>query len=106
MTYRCRVAYDILNKKGDLQIMIKSRCGILCGECNYREQMNCKGCVQIEKPFWGESCPLKSCCEDKKHEHCGQCNDFPCDLLKQFAFDEKQGDGGKRIEQCKKWRVC
>ena len=23
--------------------MVESRCGILCGECGYREQMNCGG---------------------------------------------------------------
>ena len=84
--------------------MIESRCGILCGQCAYREQMGCGGCVQIQKPFWGESCPVKSCCEENPKEHCGQCESFPCGLLKQFAYDEKQGDGGKRIEQCAKWR--
>ena len=84
--------------------MIESRCGILCGECAYREQMGCGGCVQIQKPFWGGSCPVKSCCEKKTKEHCGQCEAFPFGLLKQFAYDEKQGDGGKRIEQCAKWR--
>ncbi len=84
--------------------MIESRCGILCNECAYREQMGCAGCVQIQKPFWGDSCPVKSCCEEKTKEHCGQCKAFPCGLLKQFAYDEKQGDGGKRIEQCAKWR--
>ena len=33
----------------------------------------------------------------------GVCEQFPCELLRQFAYDEKQGDGGKRIEQCKIW---
>ena len=83
--------------------MIESRCGILCGECSYQAQAGCKGCVNIEKPFWGENCPVKSCAETKGHEHCGQCSDFPCDLLNQFAYDEKQGDNGKRLEQCKCW---
>ena len=83
--------------------MIESRCGILCGECEYREKMNCGGCVHIEKPFWGDSCPVKSCCEGKTLEHCGLCGDFPCDLLNQFAYDKEQGDDGKRIEQCRKW---
>ncbi|MFQ7077555.1 MAG: hypothetical protein ACLRSW_06255 [Christensenellaceae bacterium] len=31
--------------------MTESRCGLLCSECAYREQMNCKGCVYIQKPF-------------------------------------------------------
>ncbi len=84
---------------------IESRCGILCNECKYREPMGCSGCTQIDKPFWGDSCPLKSCCEDKTHQHCGQCSNFPCDLLKQFAYDKEQGDEGKRIEQCKCWNA-
>ena len=82
---------------------IESRCGLLCSECSYREQMNCDGCIHIEKPFWGDNCPVKTCCEPKHHEHCGQCENFPCDLLNSFAYDEKQGDDGKRIEQCKCW---
>ena len=84
--------------------MIESRCGILCGECSFQEQTGCAGCLQIQKPFWGDSCPVKSCCEEKEHTHCGQCGDFPCALLNQFAYDEKQGDGGKRIEQCTLWK--
>lgn len=83
--------------------MIESRCGLLCTSCQYREQMQCKGCVNIDKPFWGECCPVKACGEEKKHEHCGLCSAFPCELLHQFAYDEVQGDKGKRIEQCKLW---
>lgn len=83
--------------------MIESRCGIICSECNYREQMNCAGCISIKKPFWGEVCPIKSCCENKKHSHCGECGYFPCDLLNQFAYDKEQGDNGKRIATCKQW---
>lgn len=81
--------------------MIQSRCGILCNECRFTE---CKGCVNIDNPFWG-NCPVKSCCEQKKHSHCGECAEFPCDLLNSFAYDEKEGDEGKRIEQCKKWKA-
>lgn len=84
--------------------MIESRCGLLCSKCEYREQMNCKGCSNIEKPFWGEACPLKQCCEQKELEHCGTCTEFPCKLLEQFAYDENQGDDGARIRQCEKWK--
>lgn len=91
--------------------MVESRCGILCGECGYKDKMNCGGCIHIDKPFWaesldgGDSCPVKSCCEGKGLEHCGKCGGFPCDLLTQFAYDKEQGDDGKRIEQCRKWSV-
>lgn len=84
-------------------IKIESRCGILCSECGYKEQVGCKGCIAMDKPFWGESCPVKSCCENKEKAHCGQCENFSCEQLHQFAYDEKQGDNGKRIEQCKRW---
>lgn len=83
--------------------MITSRCGIACGECEFKEKMGCKGCVNIQKPFWGESCPVKSCCEQKNHRHCGECGQFPCGLLISFAYDKEQGDNGKRIEQCRCW---
>ena len=84
--------------------MIESRCGIICSECEYRESMGCKGCANIENPFWGE-CPVKKCCEGKTHEHCGQCVSFACENLNAFAYDKQQGDDGKRIEQCKKWKA-
>ena len=58
----------------------------------------------MEKPFWGDSCPVKSCCEGKGYAHCGQCEAFPCQVLERFAYDPQQGDGGLRIEQCRKWR--
>lgn len=83
--------------------MAESRCGLLCAQCAYREQMNCPGCVHMSKPFWGDSCPVKSCCEGKGKMHCGECDGFPCDPLHQFAYDPKQGDDGKRIEQCRSW---
>lgn len=82
--------------------MIESRCGIKCSECEFREKMGCKGCINIEQPFWG-SCQIKKSCEEKKHENCGQCEQFPCKSLIDYAYDEEQGDNGKRIEQCKKW---
>ncbi len=79
-----------------------SRCGILCGKCDWRKKGKCRGCVNIDKPFWG-TCPVKGCCEDRKLEHCGECNEFPCARLVEFAYDEKQGDCGVRLEQCKIW---
>jgi len=60
--------------------------------------------MHIDKPFWGENCPIKHCVEAKALEHCGMCHEFPCALAKQFAYDEKQGDGGKRLAQCIRWK--
>jgi len=82
--------------------MVQSRCGIKCDECKYKEEIGCKGCLLVENPFWGE-CGVKRCCEARKHEHCGQCMDFPCKLLNSYAFAEQEGDNGKRIEHCREW---
>ena len=82
--------------------MLKSRCGLLCSECEYREKMGCAGCVNIEQPFWGD-CSVKSCCEGRNHEHCGHCSEIPCDVLTAFAYDKEQGDDGVRIKNCQTW---
>lgn len=84
--------------------MVESRCGILCSACEFRENVGCRGCTEIERPFWGERCPVKSCCEEKGRAHCGQCTEFACKRLTDFAYDPEQGDGGLRLEQCRKWR--
>lgn len=84
--------------------MIESRCGIKCSECEFQLKGMCEGCLQIKKPFWGDACVIKDSCESKGLKHCGECNTFPCKQLKAFAYDPKQGDEGKRIEQCEKWK--
>lgn len=84
--------------------MVESRCGIECNKCKYKEKVGCKGCTNIDKPFWGESCDVKSCCEGRGFEYCGQCPDFPCETLKDMSFAEVEGDNGLRIENCRKWQ--
>ena len=82
--------------------MIQSRCGIYCFECKYQESMGCKGCINIENPFWGK-CKVKECCEEKLLNHCGECSEFPCELLMSFSYDKNEGDNGVRITHCKMW---
>ena len=80
-----------------------ANCGIFCGDCDYRERMNCPGCIQARgRPFWGE-CRIAACCIGKGLDHCGQCATFPCDDLKSFAYDAEQGDDGQRIRNLKAW---
>lgn len=88
-----------------MSIIISSRCGIRCEDCRYLKDGVCSGkCCEIFKPFWGDACPIKTCCEDRHLQHCGQCTEFPCDLLKQFSYDPQQGDNGLRIQTCLAWR--
>jgi hypothetical protein len=82
-----------------------ARCGIYCAECEYREQMNCPGCAQAAgNPFWG-TCAVSTCCTGKRHQHCGECDAFPCDTLNGFAYDKEQGDDGQRIRNLEAWNA-
>jgi hypothetical protein len=42
----------------------------------------------MEKPFWGGECKVKSCCESKTLNHCGECSDFPCEMLSNMGKDQ------------------
>ncbi|XMB66829.1 DUF3795 domain-containing protein [Mycoplasmatota bacterium zrk1] len=79
-------------------------CGIDCSKCDYKDKMNCGGCHKQEgKMFWGE-CGVAKCVLSRKHTTCVECTKFPCSLLKEFAYDEEQGDNGERIENLRKLR--
>lgn len=62
-------------------------CGLYCGDCEHLGKQ-CQGCGYVKgKPFWTaqfgvEVCPLYGCCVSKKQlEHCGLCDDFPCETF-------------------------
>ncbi len=85
--------------------MIDTRCGLRCEGCSWKEKFNCGGCIATNgHPFHGE-CPVAICCQNKGHNHCGECVDFPCELLKSYSCDPEHRDkpAGARIEQCKRW---
>ncbi len=83
--------------------MYQSRCGLLCNECENREKCDCPGCLELEEGNWAGDCVVKTCCEDRMFEHCGQCPKFPCDLLRNTAFDPEEGDDGERLVTLKRW---
>lgn len=82
--------------------MFESRCGVRCNSCERREKVHCTGCPNMEKPFWGGVCEVKVCCEDKKLNHCGECPDFPCDMLAEMGKDQGY-DPEPRLELCRTW---
>jgi len=69
-------------------------CGLDCGDCDYREQTECGGCQESGgQPFHGE-CKTAKCCLARGLRHCGECDDFPCSLVKGNAFHPEHGDNG------------
>lgn len=81
--------------------MIESRCGVCCSKCEHKEEWGCKGCLCMSKPTWGE-CEVKQCVETKGYSFCGECPQFPCDMLsnmgKEYGFDPSI-----KINQCREW---
>lgn len=57
----------------------------------------------MKTPFWGGECKVKSCCESRSFNHCGECNVFPCDTLCNMGKDQGY-DPAIKIDQCKKWK--
>ncbi len=82
-----------------------SRCGTNCDQCEYKEKVNCPGCIKAKGLiFWGK-CDLATCCIEKELQHCGQCSNFPCDKLREYAYDKEQGDDGQRIRNLEQWNA-
>ena len=83
-------------------------CGLYCGVCGiyvatrdgnekFKEKLApvygakpadlvCDGCLSERVWMYCQSCPIKSCCLDKKIEGCHQCNDFPCKFIDNFPI--------------------
>ena len=74
-------------------------CGLDCGKCPSRAEAGCPGCQGAAgKMYWGE-CQVATCCIEKGVAHCGECDEFPCDVLNEFAYSKDHGDNGRRIER-------
>ncbi|WP_343208674.1 DUF3795 domain-containing protein [Anaerolentibacter hominis] len=82
--------------------MFESRCGICCSQCTGKDEVHCDGCLNMEVPFWGSECAVKSCCEEKKLNHCGECADFPCDMLATMGVEEGY-DPEPKLKQLRIW---
>ena len=45
---------------------------------------------------------VKRCCEERGLNHCGECEDFPCEVLSSMGV-EKGYDPKPRLRQCREW---
>lgn len=82
--------------------MFESRCGVCCSICERKDSVKCSECINMSIPFWGGECRVKTCCEKKEYNHCGECSQFPCEMLSNMG--KEQGfDPLPKIEQCRKW---
>ncbi len=91
-----------MTKFDELYGSIDTYCGLSCTDCEFKESMNCGGCIATGgKPFHGR-CDVAKCAVSRGKKFCGECPDFPCELLKGYSEDPEHGDTppGARIENC------
>jgi hypothetical protein len=49
----------------------------------------CQGCHGDDSLVWGDDCRIRQCCiHQKKLDNCSFCNEFPCNLIRDFESDE------------------
>lgn len=84
--------------------MYESRCGVCCNQCERKAQVNCTGCTTMKLPFWGQECGVKSCCEKRGFNHCGECPEFPC-RMESTMGQERGFDPAPRLAMCRKWKA-
>lgn len=85
-------------------------CGLYCPQCSFRvayetqrrehllnmpekysvykmEDLNNLKCIGCKKDDFCGDCEIKKCAEPRNINHCGECNDFPCSIIKDFSND-------------------
>ena len=83
-------------------------CGLYCGACNhYRASFpegdhlfqkllqkdktvaepTCQGCRSDKLYPHCSECQIRECAESKGINHCGDCTEIPCEMLRNFQFD-------------------
>ncbi|MBN1375959.1 MAG: DUF3795 domain-containing protein, partial [Dehalococcoidia bacterium] len=50
------------------------------------EELVCDGCLSNRVFGYCQTCPIKTCCNDKNIEGCHQCTDFPCTYIDNFPI--------------------
>ena len=64
-------------------------CGVDCSVCPDCSEGKCPGCRRTVRPE-GDACPPAACCREKNVVCCGQCAEFPCEMMKEF-YEESEG---------------
>lgn len=82
-------------------------CGLYCGACGVlvgrhqgrlkeiadwfelpEKDVICYGCKSEQCAAFCTECPIKKCAIEKGLESCHECDDYPCQTLKDFRHDE------------------
>ncbi|MCD4752517.1 MAG: DUF3795 domain-containing protein [Anaerolineaceae bacterium] len=69
-------------------------CGLYCGVCSdYSLQRECKGCDsdcdcgECAACWHHAHCRIYKCVKSRGHQTCAECEELPCTMLIEFAYD-------------------
>ncbi|MBY8985745.1 MAG: DUF3795 domain-containing protein [Candidatus Lokiarchaeota archaeon] len=104
-------------------------CGLICGTCHIHlapenpkiakklvedfkgrwenvkpEDFNCIGCWGEDDEMWSSGCEIRKCCiKDKNLNYCYECQEFPCQKLKEWANKDKKYEAAlERLKNIKR----
>ena len=92
---------------------VPAPCGAICQNCRYFGN-ECKGCYACKGEVWWivytdlDVCEQYDCCKlQSGFRHCGECNQFPCDLYAEedpeMTPEENAERRASRIRNIKEW---
>lgn len=71
------------------------------------EEIHCDWCRGDREIHWSADCWILQCCVDEKgHDYCCECDDFPCERLEEWATkDERYREALERLKTMKEDRI-
>ena len=95
----------VLRRAGELlRVACIAYCGVDCAACPDYTEQNCPGCRESEWPD-GDPCPPVACCQKREIDFCGQCADFPCEMMREF-YEESESHREARARMRRMFPSC
>ena len=51
------------------------------------DKIVCEGCMSDKTFQFAKACSIRACAQEKSLKGCHECNDFPCNNIKNFPFE-------------------
>lgn len=71
-------------------------CGVNCSECMDLINYRCPGC-RFSPWTDDDICPPVKCCREKSIDFCGECSEFPCEMMEEFYDESDSHRAAKKL---------
>lgn len=94
----CPVFMATINKDDQVQVELAKEYSN--EKCHFEpEDISCSGCYEVDlaNSKMCSNCKIRACGAEKVVENCARCNEYPCELLKEYFSDDTPER--KRLDQ-------